>query len=309
MTGNKGAIVVQDVWKRYGHIDALRGLSLTVGQGEVFGLLGANGAGKTTLIKALIGALRYDSGTLTVLGYNPTRDKQAIRLRVGYMPQTAALYEDLSARDNVRFFARARPVPDLAGRVDSVLKFVSLSDRADDPVYGFSGGMKQRLSLACALVHQPDLLLLDEPSTGVDPKLREAFWGHFRALTEQGVTILLSTHQMDEALHCDRVAVMREGVALAVDSPRGLLERGRTSIQVWRGESVSEAHLRDYAVALPRLLDAPPEITRVQIEKSTLEDVVLDLIAARESGADAGVTLADNGARPQEPQEKVHNVQ
>jgi ABC-2 type transport system ATP-binding protein len=269
---------VANLTKTYGHVVALDALSLDVQPGEIFGLLGANGAGKSTLIRTLIGALKRDSGEVSVLGMDPATQKNAIRLRVGYMPQSPALYEDLSARDNVRFFARARPVENLSGRVDAVLDFVDLLERADDPVYGFSGGMKQRLSLAVALVHEPDLLLLDEPSTGVDPKLREAFWGHFRNLAESGVTILISTHQMDEALHCDRVAVMRDGRVLACDSPGALLAQGRASVTIWRGGQAQTHTLDHYAERLPQLVGAAGDVERIEVHESTLEDVVLNLI-------------------------------
>jgi ABC-2 type transport system ATP-binding protein len=275
-------IEVSDVCKRYGHIEALSGLSLSVQQGEIFGLLGANGAGKTTLIKTLVGITRPDSGTISVLGINPTKQMHLLRLQIGYMPQAAALYDDLSARDNLRFFGRAHDLTDLEQRISDVLDFTNLRNREHDVVSGFSGGMKQRLSLACALIHQPRLLLLDEPSTGVDPKLREALWGHFRDLAGQGVTILVSTHQMDEALHCNRVAVMRDGKVLAVDSPRGLLARGRAAITIWRN-GTSETHTVDqYSEQLPNLLGLLPAVERIEVHQDTLEDVVLRLINAAE---------------------------
>lgn len=277
------AIVVNQLTKSYGRVRALNGLSLSVNHGEIFGLLGANGAGKTTLIKLLIGALRLDSGSVSVLGMDPNTSRQAVRLQVGYMPQRPALYEDLSARDNVRFFARARPIDDLETRVDTVLNFVDLRDRENDAVYGFSGGMRQRLSLAVALVHQPRLLLLDEPSTGVDPRLREAFWGHFRTLTDQGVTILISTHQMDEALHCDRVAIMREGAALAIAPPDALLARGHANVTVWRNGQAETRTVTDYPTSLPGILGLDSSIERIEVRQDTLEDVVLDLIRERET--------------------------
>ncbi|MFW5690951.1 MAG: ABC transporter ATP-binding protein [Chloroflexota bacterium] len=272
------AIQVQNVYKHYGNIPALDGLSLSVNRGEIFGLLGANGAGKTTLINVLIGAVKRDGGAVTVLDMDPASQRHAIRRSVGYMPQAAALYEDLSARDNVRFFARARAVPDLDLRLDEVMDFVELTDRQHDPVFGFSGGMKQRVSLACALVHKPSLLLLDEPSTGVDPKLRESFWGHFHALAEQGATILISTHQMDEALHCDRTAVMRGGRVLACDTPRGLLGRGRATITIWQNGATRQQTIDAYPEQLPRLLGLPENVHRVEVREDTLEDVVLRLI-------------------------------
>jgi len=278
------SVIVQEVTKSYGRIPALQGLSLTIGEGEIFGLLGANGAGKSTLIKVLVGALRPDSGTAQVLGYDPIKQRNQMRPQLGYMPQQPALYEDLTARANVRFFAQARRIADLEARVDEVLHFVNLADRADDAVYGFSGGMRQRVSLACALVHRPRLLLLDEPSTGVDPKLRESLWSHFHELTQQGVTILVSTHQMDEALHCDRVAVMRGGQVLACDTPRNLLQSGEAEVKIWNhGEPPEEYHLHNYTEELPRILGIEDRISRIDVHEDTLEDIVLRLISAKEA--------------------------
>jgi ABC-2 type transport system ATP-binding protein len=277
MSHHENAISVERLVRNYGHVKALCGLSLRVQQGEIFGLLGANGAGKSTLIKILIGALKPTDGAVQVYGLDPTTQRHELRSSVGYMPQSPALYEDLSARENLRFFARAHRIDDLEGRIDATLDFVDLRERERDPVYGFSGGMKQRLSLACALVHNPRLLLLDEPSTGVDPRLRESFWQHFRQLAEQGVTIVVSTHQMDEALHCDRVAVLRAGDLLACDSPRGLLGRGQMTVTVWR-DGRPQQHELAGAADLPRALGLGDDVERVDIHQDTLEDVVLDLI-------------------------------
>lgn len=277
-------IVANALTKSYGHIEALSGLSLTVTEGEIFGLLGANGAGKTTLIKILTGVTRADNGTAEVLGFDPVRQAHDLRQHIGYMPQAPALYEDLTGRDNVRFFGQSRPMPNLDERIDEVLAFVDLTDRQHDSVYGFSGGMKQRLSLACALVHRPRLLFLDEPSTGVDPKLRENLWAHFRDLTNQGTTILLSTHQMDEAFHCDRVAVMRNGAALACDSPRGLMSRGKAKITIWRGDKTQTETVTDYSGQLPGLLGLDDAISKIEIQEDTLEDIVLTMIDERTEG-------------------------
>jgi ABC-2 type transport system ATP-binding protein len=150
--------------------------------------------------------------------------------------------------------------------------------------------MKQRVSLACALVHEPRLLLLDEPTAGVDPKLREAFWEHFRNLASEGVTLLVSTHLMDEALSCDRVAVMRDGAILACDTPRGLLRRGRTRVIVWRDGHEEQETVTDYPTQLPALLRRhhfDDSVTRIELEEDTLEEVVLEMINAKESTKEA----------------------
>lgn len=279
------AVSVAGLVKRYGKLEALKNIHLNIAPGEIFGLVGANGAGKSTLIQILVGALRYDQGQVAVLGFEPTRQARLLRRDLGYMPQSPALYEDLSSRENIRFFGRAHRLPDLEKRLDEVLDFMQLRDRQHEPVHTFSGGMKQRVSLACTLIHRPKLLLLDEATAGVDPKLREVFWAHFRELAAQGVTILFSTHQMDEALHCSRVAVMRQGVVLACDTPRNLLMRGRARVKIWRGGELLDERLDDYPRTLPLLLQQhglDPAISRIEVIEDTLEDVVLNLISAGE---------------------------
>ena len=281
------AIVVEGVEKRYGRIAALRGVSLAVGRGEIFGLLGANGAGKSTLIKILVGSSRPTAGTVEVLGLRPAAGAGALRQlrqQLGYMPQAPALYEDLSPRDNVRFFGRAHRLERLEERIDEVLEFTNLRARERDPVYGFSGGLQQRVSLACALVHRPRVLFLDEPTAGIDPKLREAFWQHFRELAASGVTLFISTHLMDEALSCDRLAIMRDGEVLACDTPRALLRRGHTRVSIWRDGQVERETVTNYPEQLPALLrrhGLDPAVSKIELEEDTLETVVLGLIDAR----------------------------
>lgn len=264
------AIEVSSLSKSYGDVAALAGVDLEIGVGEIFGLVGPNGAGKTTLIRTLVGALRPDSGEVKVLGLNPYTDRWVVRRRLGYMPQRLALYDDLSARRNVAFFTRG------AG-ADSALSLVELSDRADDPVHTFSGGMQQRASLAAALAHRPELLLLDEPTSGVDPELRATFWARTRELADAGQTVVVSTHQMGEALACDRVAIMRSGRILVCDDPRRLLGGGRASVRIWRGGRREEHRLEDYANSLPQLVGGA-DVERIEVEQETLEEVVLRLI-------------------------------
>jgi len=204
------AVEIDRVDKRFGAIVALDNASLRIRRGEVYGLLGPNGAGKTTLIRSLVGLVAPEQGTVTVLGQRmPQLDVLA---RVGYMTQQAALYPDLSAEENVRFFGA------INGRVDGVreaLEFVDLWDRRKSVVSTLSGGMRTRCSLACALVHKPELLLLDEPTVGVDPQLRIQLWGRFRQMAASGTSILISSHVMDEAERCDRLGLIRFGRMLA----------------------------------------------------------------------------------------------
>lgn len=204
-----------ELHKHFGSLHAVDGMDLTVQAGEIYGLLGPNGSGKTTLIRLLVGLLRPTAGRAAVLGR--TMPNKPVLAQVGYMTQAPALYDDLGARENVAFFAAICGGASRA-RIDEILALVDLADRADSLVRTLSGGMKQRLSLACALVHRPRLLLLDEPTVGVDPQLRVSFWSYFRQLAAQGVTLVVSSHVMDEAERCDRLGFVRQGRLLAEGS-------------------------------------------------------------------------------------------
>ena len=217
------AVVARGVRKRFGAVQALAGLDLAIGSGEIYGLLGPNGSGKTTFIRCLAGLVRPDDGTVTVLG---TTARDAVGAgRVGYMTQAAALYGDLSVTENLAFFARLEGVVDVDERIDEVLRTVDLADRSRSIVSTLSGGMRSRVSLAAALLHRPDLLLLDEPTVGIDPVQRQEFWTHFRSLASSGVTILVSSHVMDEASRCDRLGLIRAGRVLAEGTAADLMRR------------------------------------------------------------------------------------
>jgi ABC-2 type transport system ATP-binding protein len=207
---NDVAVAAEGVVKRFGSLVALDGLSLEVRRGELYGLLGPNGAGKTTLIRMLVGLVQADAGQLTVLGR--AMPDLGVLDRIGYMTQQAALYLDLSVLDNLRFFAAVYGAEE---KVEQVLRLVELWERRDSVVATLSGGMRTRCSLACALVHNPELLLLDEPTVGIDPQLRVQFWDHFRQLADAGTTILVSSHVMDEAERCRRLGLIRGGRVLA----------------------------------------------------------------------------------------------
>jgi ABC-2 type transport system ATP-binding protein len=213
------------VVKRFGRVVALDGVSLRVAAGETFGLIGPNGSGKTTLIRLLLGLGRATSGSVRVLG-QPMPDRR-VASQIGYMTQSSALYGELSVRENLTFFATLYGLRGKAmrTRLAETLELVELRDRAGSPVRTLSGGMRQRVSLACALIHQPNLLVLDEPTVGIDPELRRAFWDYFAQLNERGITIVVSTHHLDEAARCHRIALLRFGSLLAVDSPAELKRR------------------------------------------------------------------------------------
>jgi ABC-2 type transport system ATP-binding protein len=224
----KGAVAVEatDVRKRFGRIEALAGLSLSIREGEIYGLLGPNGSGKTTFIRCLAGLVRPEAGRLTVFGVAPRVAVSAGR--VGYMTQAPALYTELTVDENLRFFAALQGVSDVDRRIEESLRTVDLLDRWHSVVATLSGGMRTRVSLASTLLHDPRVLLLDEPTVGVDPVLRRDFWSHFRGLAGKGVTILLSSHVMDEAARCDRLGLIRSGVVLAEGSANELITRART---------------------------------------------------------------------------------
>jgi ABC-2 type transport system ATP-binding protein len=209
------AVEIEGVRKSFAGVRALDGVNLHIKTGEIYGLLGPNGAGKTTLIRAIVGLVAPEAGTVTVLG---RRMPDVDNLRnVGYMTQQAALYPGLSVEENLQFFAAINGAGEQG--VTDALKLVRLDDRRKSVVATLSGGMRQRCSLACALVHKPKLLLLDEPTVGVDPQLRVQFWEDFRRMAASGTTIIVSTHVMDEAERCQRLGLILYGKVLAEGSP------------------------------------------------------------------------------------------
>ncbi|EFH87076.1 heme exporter protein CcmA [Ktedonobacter racemifer DSM 44963] len=225
-------IVLEHVAKRFGKLYALKDLSLTINAGETYGFIGPNGSGKTTLIRLLVGLSRPTQGTISILGKRVP--SQAVAPAIGYMTQASALYNDLTARENLEFFASIYGLrgEERRRRINEELERVELTDRASSLVAHFSGGMKQRLSLACALVHRPQVILLDEPTVGVDPELRLSFWQYFVQLNREGVTIIVSTHHLDEASRCTRLGLLRSGELLAQGAPTELLERsGKNSME------------------------------------------------------------------------------
>ncbi len=222
-------VQADNLTKQFGDIHALDGFTLNIKRGESFGLLGPNGAGKTTFIRMIAGLVLPTSGSLQVLGQSVPAHAAAVRPKIGYMTQLQALYTDLSVWENVQFFALVfglNKKPERDRRIEEVLTLVELLPRKDSLVSNLSGGLKQRLSLACSLVHNPLLLLLDEPTVGVDPQLRQSFWGYFRTLNARGVTIVVSSHVMDEADRCDRLGLIQYGKLLAIGTPLEIRQQG-----------------------------------------------------------------------------------
>ncbi len=221
MVNNSPAVVVEGLRVARGGREVLHGLDLVVPSGQVVGLLGPSGGGKSTLLRAVVGVQIVQTGTVSVLG--EPAGAPGLRSRVGYVTQAPSVYDDLSVRANLAYFARLAGAGPSA--VDRALADVDLTDRAGARVGRLSGGQRSRVSLAAALVGDPELLVLDEPTVGLDPVLRRDLWALFHRLAGQGRTLLVSSHVMDEATRCDRLLLLREGRLLADDSPDGLLER------------------------------------------------------------------------------------
>jgi ABC-2 type transport system ATP-binding protein len=265
--------------KKFGVTVAVDGLSLEVGRGEVLGFLGPNGAGKTTTLGMIVGAIQPDAGVVEIDGAAPS--DATVRARVGIAPQSLALYDELTARENLRFFARLYGLSagTARARVDELLRRVELTPRADDRVGGFSGGMKRRLNLAAALVHDPQLVLLDEPTAGVDPQSRNQILGLVRGLAGAGKTLLYSTHYMEEAQRlCSRVAIVDHGKLLLVDRVDALLARhgGRSVVHVHRGDDETRVETTDPVAEVASQLGVGG-VTSLRIDRPDLESVFLNL--------------------------------
>jgi drug efflux transport system ATP-binding protein len=214
-------IHVEDLTRRFGDFVAVDHISFEVNAGEVVGYLGPNGSGKTTTIRMLLGLLRPDDGRATVLGFDAFHQSEEVRARAGYMSQKFAIYDDLTVWENLQFYGGAYGITDRA-RIADTLAQVGLTGHENDMTSAMSTGWRQRLALAIALVHQPKLLFLDEPTSGVDPNARRAFWDLIYDLAAEGVTVMVTTHYMDEAEYCGRVGIMRGGKLLAMDTPAAL---------------------------------------------------------------------------------------
>ena len=220
------ALELNGVTKRYGKVEAVRGLSMSVEAGEMFGLIGPDGAGKTTAIRLMCGLLKADGGDVRVMGRDPVKQHREVTQTLGYLSQRFSLYGDLSIDENISFFAEIHGLnmrdPVIRERRERLLDLTQLSKFRTRLAEQLSGGMKQKLALACTLVHEPRIILLDEPTTGVDPVSRREFWKLLSEFLAQGITILMATPYLDEAERCSRVALLHEGQLLALDTPASL---------------------------------------------------------------------------------------
>jgi ABC-2 type transport system ATP-binding protein len=241
-------ISVRDLTKRFGRLTAVDGVSFSVAEGEIFGLLGPNGAGKSTTIRILCGLLGSTSGSAEVAGFDVNREPARLRERIGYMSQRFSLYKDLTVRENIRFFAGVCGLTAnrLSKRYDDVIEMAGLRGLEGRRTGTLSGAVQQRLALGCAVVHEPPILFLDEPTSGVDPISRRQFWDRIRGMAAAGVTVLVTTHFMDEAEFCERIGLMSDGRLIALDTPAAL-RRGTV------GEDLFEVTVAGLKEARPQI--------------------------------------------------------
>jgi len=218
------AITIHELKKSYGDIDAVKGISFEVGKGEMFGLVGPDGAGQTTTIRILCGLLSCDSGQVVILDDELRTNKRKVQKKIGYLSQKFSLYGDLTIDENIEFFADIHGVKNFEERRNQLLEFTRLTPFRDRLADNLSGGMKQKLALACSLIHKPEIIFLDEPTTGVDPVSRRDFWKILSNLIKDGITIFMSTPYLDEAERCHRVALMNNGEIISLDEPKKIRE-------------------------------------------------------------------------------------
>lgn len=298
----KEVLEINQLFKQYGEKKAVDHISFSVKEGSCFGLLGPNGAGKSTTMKLITGIIDANAGSVHAFGLDAAREREAIRMRVGYVPQEITLYELLSARDNLRFFGEMYGLKgkELSNRINDVLQEVGLADRAKDAVRTFSGGMKRRINIAAALLHNPKLLILDEPTVGIDPQSRNHIFEMIRRLNAEGVTIIYSTHYMEEVeALCDEIAIIDHGKVIVQGTLDSLLDQYAQSaiyVEVEPNETLptfssSKSIIREgrgYLIESDQLLDTFAEVTEkikqhgnkvkaLEITRPTLEKVFLSL--------------------------------
>ncbi len=285
------AIDVRSLNKHFGEKQVVKDVALQVRRGEIFGFLGPNGSGKTTTIRMMCGLLTPDSGSGTCLGYDILRDCAQIKRHVGYMTQRFSYWDDLTIRENLDFVARMYSIPDRRGTVDQALKDLSLAERANQPAGTLSGGWKQRLALAACLLHEPELLLLDEPTAGVDPAARRDFWEELHRLSARGISVLVSTHYMDEAERCHKLAYIFNGHVLAQGTAQEVVASQKLTTRVVYGENLS---------ALSEALKRLPGIEQTvlfgaRLHVSGQDEALLERALTQKVGAEFRVEKTETG--------------
>jgi len=303
----RDVVETSSLTKRFGSLVAVDNIDLSVRAGEVFGFLGPNGAGKTTTVRILCGLMAPTSGRATVVGHDVVKEPEEVKQRIGYMPQSYGLYDDLTVEENLDFFGSVYRVPpdEKRKRLNEILQLVRLEESRKQFSGQLSGGMKRRLSLAVSLIHNPELLILDEPTAGIDPPLRRVFWEYFRNLNQRGVTFFINTHYMDEAELCDRLALINYGRLVAIGTPTELkrkavggervelvtVDSAKTLAALEGAESVREISVSDGIVqlvvdeassAIPRLAsllrEHGVEVLQIRQSQPSLEDVFIKLV-------------------------------
>jgi ABC-2 type transport system ATP-binding protein len=296
------AISVQNLTRRFGEFVAVDNVSFEVDEGEIFGFLGANGAGKSTTIRMLCGLLRPTSGTAIVGGVDVSRDPEAVKLRIGYMSQKFSLYEALTVDQNIRFFGG---VYGLEGqryeeRRKFALEMAGLVGRENAMTRDLAGGWRQRLALGCAILHEPPIVFLDEPTGGVDPVSRRQFWRLIDRLSQEGTTVLVTTHYLDEAEHCHRIAVMSAGKLAALGTTAELKK-------VFDGRSIVEVQAHD-AVAAMRELEQMPEVEKTSLFGTAVHAVLRDVGLTPERVAESLRTKGVSDAHAESVEPSLEDV-
>ena len=301
-------VEVQGLTKRFGDKTVVDGVSLTLQEGEIMGFLGPNGSGKTTTIRMICGLLTPDAGSGTVLGHDVRSDSQAIKRQVGYMTQRFTYYEDLTIAENLAFVARLYELDPVARHVDETLRALGLEARRDQLSGTLSGGWKQRLALAAAIMHSPKLLLLDEPTAGVDPKARREFWDELHRLAADGLTVLVSTHYMDEAERCHRLTYISQGRVLMTGTSDDVIDKSGLTVFVIEGPGLAAVavelegkpgvdQVASFGTSL-HVVGRDPAVLKAAVERATegkklrvhpgrtsLEDVLIELMGSRKAAA------------------------
>ena len=276
-------IKIENLTKRFGERIAVAGIDLEIKSGEIFGLLGPNGAGKTTTVTILTLLSKKKSGSVKICGYDIEKDSERIKELIGVVPQHMSLDQDLTGRENLVLQARLHHLKNKAAmeqRINEILEFVELTDRADDKSRRYSGGMKRRLMIGMALLHKPKMLFLDEPTVGLDPQVRRKMWDLIRKMNEAGMTVLLTTHYIEEADQlCRRVAIMNRGRIIAVDTPQKLKEKvGRVVVEHMEADGMINNFFdnREQAASYVAGLDS-----NATVREANLEDVFIELTGRR----------------------------
>jgi ABC-2 type transport system ATP-binding protein len=295
MNSETKAIVVEDLTKKFGDFTAVNHISFQVNRGEIFGFLGPNGSGKTTTIRMTLGLMQPTAGSIQVLDLDVSRHGKEIRPQVGYMSQRFSLYNDLTVQQNLQFYGKAYGLTGgtFKERMGAALKMAGLEGREHTLTRELSGGWRQRLALSVAIIHRPVLLFLDEPTAGVDPVSRRAFWNLLYGLVAEGITVFVTTHYMDEAEHCHRLALMQRGSLIALGSP------GQIKQEMMRGE-VLEIATTD-AIETMRLLREASETNRLPLAEVELYGSLVHVVAPEMATVQNGIAavLREAGIEPQ----------